>query len=112
MVFLLRLIWTKVVAGASRLPESAPGWEHSAARLVHTGLYVGVFGVVLSGLGIAFAYATPVLSGVVLAAMIGLHELALTILPLLLLAHLAGALWHKLVRRDGVLESMTGPLPV
>lgn len=112
VVFLLRLIWTKAVAGASRLPESAPGWEHAAARLVHTGLYIAVFAIVLSGLGIAFAYATPVLGGVVLAAMIGLHELALTILPLLLLAHLAGALWHKLVRRDGVLESMTGPLPV
>jgi cytochrome b561 len=44
--------------------------------------------------------------------MIGLHEIALTLMPLLLLSHIAGALWHKVVRRDGILESMTGRLPV
>lgn len=111
-VFLLRLIWTKAVAGASRLPDAAPGWEHRAARLVHAGLYFGVFAIVLSGLGIALAYATPALGGLFLAAMLGLHELALTALPMLLLVHMVGALWHKVIRRDGVLESMTGPLSV
>nr|MDJ0827810.1 hypothetical protein [Rhodobacter sp.] len=50
--------------------------------------------------------------GTIVKAMIGLHELALTIVPLLLLTHFAGALWHKIVRRDGVLESMTGRLPI
>ncbi|WP_424966544.1 cytochrome b [Dinoroseobacter sp. S375] len=111
-VFLLRLLWTKAVAGASRLPEAAPGWEHAASRVVHGGLYASVFLIVLSGLGIALAYATPILGGLFLGAMLGLHELALAALPLFLLVHVAGALWHKLIRRDGVLESMTGALPV
>ena len=44
--------------------------------------------------------------------MIGLHEATLVALPLLLGLHVAGALWHKVIRRDGVLESMTGRLPV
>lgn len=44
--------------------------------------------------------------------MIAVHEFALMVVPVLLLAHVAGALWHKFVRRDGVLESMTGRLPV
>ena len=111
-LFALRLFWTKRIAGETRLPAEAPKWEHFASKAVHIGLYVGVFGIVLSGLGIALAYTTPALSGLFMAAMLGLHELALTALPLLLLTHIAGALWHKVVRRDGVLESMTGKLPV
>ena len=31
-------------------------------------------------------------------------------MPMLLLVHICGALWHKFVRRDGVLESMTVPM--
>lgn len=111
-VFVLRLLWTKGVAGTTRLPETAPKWEHFASRTVHIGLYVAVFGIVLSGLGIAFGFATPMLGGWFIAAMVGLHEAALVALPLLLAIHIAGALWHKFVRRDGVLESMTGRLPL
>lgn len=111
-LFLVRLLWTKGVAGATRLPAEAPRWEHAASRAVHIGLYAGVFGIVLSGLGIALGYSVPALGGLFMAAMIGLHEFALAALPLLLIAHIAGALWHKVVRRDQVLESMTGRLPV
>ena len=110
-IFTLRLFWTKRIAGATRLPADAPRWEHIASRGVHVGLYAGVYGIVLSGLGIAFAYATPGLGGMFLDAMIGLHEVALAALPVLLVAHIAGALWHKFMRRDAVLESMTGRLP-
>ncbi len=111
-LFLLRLFWTKRIAGATRLPQDAPSWERLASRAIHLGLYAGVFMIVLSGLGIALGFTTPILGGVFMTAMIGLHEMSLTVLPLLLLIHVAGALWHKLVRRDGVLESMTGRLPV
>ena len=111
-LFVFRLYWTKRVAGATRLPKEAPYWEHKASKAVHNGLYVLVFAIVLSGLAIALGHSVPLLSGLFLSAMIGLHEVVLTLLPLLLLVHVAGALWHKLVRRDGVLESMTGKLPI
>ena len=111
-LFLLRLIWTKRVAGSSRLPQDAPRWEHLASRAVHLGLYASVFAIILSGLGIALGYATPMLGGLFLGAMLDLHELSLAIVPLLLVAHVAGALWHKVLRRDAVLGSMTGRLPV
>ena len=110
-VFFVRLIWTQKIGGTTRLPETAPRWEHHASRAVHLGLYASVFGICATGLGIAFAYATPALGGMFMTAMLGLHEIALTAMPLLLLAHIAGALWHKVIRRDGVLESMTGRLP-
>ena len=106
-VFALRLLWTTAVGGITRLPASAPRWEHVASRSVHIGLYASVFGIVLSGLGIALGFATPALGGLFLTAMLGLHEMTLAALPMLLILHIAGALWHKFVRRDGILESMT-----
>ena len=72
---------------------------------MHIGLYASVFGIVITGLLIALGYATPVLSGIFLTAMIGAHEAVLTILPLLLLAHVAGALWHKFVFQDRTILS-------
>ncbi len=111
-LFVVRLLWTKKIAGETRLPKDAPKWEHQASRAVHWGLYASVFGIVLSGLGIALGFSVPALGGIFLTAMLGLHEVTLTLMPLLLISHIAGALWHKLVRRDGVLESMTGQLPV
>lgn len=106
--FMVRLLWTKGVAGSTRLPQDAPQWEHKASHIVQIGLYASVFGIVLTGLGISLGFSTPMLSGIFLTAMIGLHEIVLTIMPLFLLTHIAGALWHKFIRRDGVMESMTG----
>jgi cytochrome b561 len=79
---------------------------------VHYGLYGSVFTIVGTGLAIAYAYASPVLGGVFIDVLIAVHEAALAILPPLILIHIAGALWHKVIRRDGVLESMTGKLPI
>lgn len=106
LLFFVRLFWTKRISGATRLPRNAPGWERVTSKAVHLGLYLTVFGIVLSGLGIALGYATPVLSGIFLTSMIGLHEVTLTILPLLLIVHVVGALWHRFIRRDGVFQSM------
>ncbi|MEL6599598.1 MAG: cytochrome b/b6 domain-containing protein [Pseudomonadota bacterium] len=111
-LFILRLFWTKQVAGSTRLPSDAPAWERLASQTVHLGLYASVFGIVLTGFGIALGYTVPVLGGLFLTAMVGAHEMVLVIMPLLLLIHVAGALWHKFVRRDAVLESMTGKLPI
>ena len=107
-LFGVRLLWTKFVGGTTRLPASAPKWEHVASSVVFVGLYASVFGIVLTGLGIALGFAVPALSGFFLGAMLGLHEVALAVMPLMLIVHIAGALWHRVFRRDGVLESMTG----
>lgn len=107
-VFVLRYFWTKS-AGNTRLPDGAPRWEHGLSRAVHLGLYAGVFGIILSGLAIAAAYALPGM-GFLIGGAVALHEFFLAALPILLALHIAGALWHKFIRRDGVLESMTGRL--
>lgn len=111
-VFLFRLFWTHKIAGATRLPEVAPKWEHFLSRIVHYGLYSSVFTIVGTGLAIAYAYTSSFFNGFFMDAMIVLHEVALTVLPVLIITHVAGALWHKFIRRDGILESMTGKLPI
>ena len=73
-LFMVRLIWTRYVGGVTRLPAEAPRWEHLASRAVHFGLYAAVFGIVLTGLGIALGVSVPVLGGLFLSAMIGLHD--------------------------------------
>ncbi|MBT8459332.1 MAG: hypothetical protein HKP37_03080 [Boseongicola sp.] len=112
LFFLFRLFWTQMVAGATRLPQAAPKWEHAASRTVHYGLYGSVFTIVGSGLAIAFAYRSAVLGDWFINATIAIHEAALAVLPVLIATHVAGALWHKVIRRDGVLESMTGKFPI
>lgn len=108
LLFVVRFVWTKVFAGQTRLPVNAPKWEQVASQVVHTGLYANVFGIVLSGLAIAFVSTAPALGNAVMAVATELHEVFLGVLPVLLIAHIAGAIWHKIVRNDGVLEGMIG----
>lgn len=110
LLFAFRLFWTQKIGGATRLPQAAPWWEHMASRVVHYGLYGSVFTIVGSGLAIAFAYASPLFGDFTIAALTVVHEAALAVLPVLIGVHVAGALWHWVIRRDGVLESMTGRL--
>ncbi len=106
VLFAARFVWMEFFnGGASRLPAHAPRWEHVLSRFAHYGIYVGVAAIILTGLGIAyFASGAPTS----LAIMLGLHEFATAVTALLIFTHIAGALWHKFVRRDGVWESMGG----
>ncbi len=112
LLFAFRLFWTQKIGGATRLSSAAPKWEHFASRAVHYGLYGSVFTIVGSGLAIAYGYTSSFLGGFFVNAMVAVHEASLAILPILIVTHIAGALWHKFIRRDGVLESMTGKLPI
>ena len=95
-----------------------------AAQLSHYALYVLMITMPLIGWGMLSAAAYPVVlfGGVHLLAILpqsdGLHTLlwnahfylALVFFALVLL-HIAAALFHALVRRDGVFDAMA-PLPI
>lgn len=112
LLFAFRLLWAQKIGGATRLPSAAPKWEHFASRCVHYGLYGSVFTIVGTGLAIAYAFASTLMGDLFINTMIFIHEAALAVLPVLIVTHIAGALWHKVIRRDSVMESMTGKLPV
>ena len=106
LAFVARFFWMQRINGHTRLAPDAPKWEHLLSRLAHHGIYIGVGLIVLSGLAIAYGLSTPMLGGVFVSAMIGLHEVSLAATAVLLGAHIVGALWHKFVRKDGIWESM------
>ena len=116
---LLRLI-VRLVAGSPGLPADLPGPMKLAARLSHLALYGLMIAMPLLGWAMLSAAAYPALmvGGWSLPAIVpqsdSLHTalwnahraLALVFFALILL-HLAGGLFHALVRRDGVFQAMT-----
>jgi cytochrome b561 len=105
--------------GAPRLPADLPVPMKLAAELSHYALYLAMIGMPLIGWAMLSAAEYPVVlwSGVHLPAILPqsdrLHALlwdahywlAFAFFALILL-HVAAALFHALVRRDGVFQSM------
>jgi cytochrome b561 len=119
---LVRLV-VRLRSGAPPLPVDLPEPMKLAAYLSHYAFYVLMIGLPLIGWGMLSAAAYPVVlfGGVHLPAILpqsdSLHTLlwnahfylAFAFFALILL-HIAAALFHGLVRRDGVFEAMV-PVP-
>jgi cytochrome b561 len=115
---LVRLV-VRLGYGAPSLPVDLPEPMKLAAHLSHYALYVLMIGMPLIGWGMLSAAAYPVvlLGGVHLPAILpqsdSLHALlwnahfylAFVFFAVIML-HVAAALFHALVRRDGVFEAM------
>ncbi|MBP1807008.1 cytochrome b [Rubellimicrobium aerolatum] len=101
----------------SRLPAEAPWWERLLAGLVHKGIYLSIAAVILTGF--AMAWLAPSDVTVIGPGFFGiqtttrfalardLHEFMAELLGWLFAAHFVGALWHRVVRHDGVLRSIS-----
>ncbi|KAA2236639.1 cytochrome b [Salinarimonas soli] len=106
---------------APRLPADLPAWQRVTAHASHVALYALMIGLPLVGWAMLSAARYPIVlfgplvlppimpaSPVLYAALRGLHTVLAYGLAAIVLLHLAAALMHGLVRRDGVLASMTG----
>jgi cytochrome b561 len=104
-------------------PAGTPPWQGRAAHLAHWGLYGLIFAVTLSGWVLTGTMRTPVsidLFGFIGVPQLGTagspshklieeaHELLANVLIGLVVVHVAAALYHHLVLRDGVLLRMLG----
>jgi cytochrome b561 len=112
----LRLLWRLF----NPLPLSLPGtpwWQDRAARLAHLALYVlmfavplsGVLGAWLGGKAINLFWVTTLASPLARdraweKAAEGAHEALANALLFVVAAHVAAALWHHFIRRDGTLR--------
>ena len=109
--------WVRGPDGGTRLPKDAPWWEQRLSRLVHVSIYVAIGAILLSGFAMAYFATSDVVvdtnAEVVLTMsprfsfLRGVHLVGLAILARLLVLHLLGALWHRLVRHDGIMQSIS-----
>lgn len=114
----LRLLW-RLTHPAPPYPATMPGWQRTAANSLHSLLYVLMFAVPLSGYlytlsaGIPVVYfglfelpviidANPALKPVLK----GVHYWLNMTLAACVAIHVAAALKHQFIDRDGVLKRM------
>ncbi len=103
------------------LPSDLPGWQRLAAHVSHLALYVLMFALPLVGWSMLSAGGYPVVlfgtfqlpplvpvQPLLFAVLRQGHTLLAFLLFALILGHLAAALFHAWIRRDGVFRSMIG----
>ncbi|MBS0333704.1 MAG: cytochrome b [Proteobacteria bacterium] len=118
LVTLARLTWRLRFAQTPPLPADLPAVQKLAARLNEAALYAILLIQPLSGLAQSLARGKPfVLFGLQVPRLMArdksaaglfhdIHELAADLLIGLVVLHVGAALFHGLVRRDGVLGAM------
>lgn len=117
-IMLLRLA-TRLANPPAHLPAGTPRFIRFAARANHAGLYLLLIYMPIMGFlatnawGFPFVWLklvsipSPIGSNEALAPSLSYaHWLGAIALGLAILAHLGGALYHALIRRDGVLQRM------
>lgn len=121
LVLVLLRIAMRLTQRVPALPGDMPGWQRLAAHCSHLALYAMLLAQPLVGWTMQSAGGYPVVlwGGFELPALVqpsvqlhavlrGAHSVIAYALLLTILLHLAAALFHRLIRRDDVLPSMTG----
>lgn len=109
--------------GAPLLPADLPDWQTLAAKTSHWLLYILMIVIPLLGWGVRSAGGWPVtlFQGMTLPPIVPVsptwyavlrdaHGVLAWLLFAVVLMHLAAALMHAWIRRDGVFSSMVGPI--
>ena len=93
----------------SSLPPDTPRAQKILAKAVHYGMYIGMISIAFSGLVIGSLYWLGLKSGIIIEALIGWHEVSVSIVYWLVGLHLVGAIYHRF-KNDGVWQSMVPSL--
>ncbi|WP_372398243.1 cytochrome b [Azospirillum sp. HJ39] len=109
----------RLARGVPDLPSSMTPVERGASHAVHLGLYALMLAIPLVGVGLTwlrgdtlsffglFTIPSPVEADRTLGRSVkDIHELGANLILALAALHAAAALWHHLIRRDGVLARM------
>ncbi len=117
-LLVLRLLW-RLSHKAPELPWEMPLWERAGAQLSHFLLYVLMIALPLTGWVISSASNVPfrIFWAIPLPAIVApdkgladlfatIHAWLVTLLALVLVAHVGAALRHHYVRKDAVLTRM------
>jgi cytochrome b561 len=117
-LMLVRLAW-RALNPAPALPDTLQPYERVLARITHTGLYVLVIALPLTGWIMSSARGFPVSwfdvfqlpnlvrrNAALYHAMVRLHVLLAIALGLILVLHIAAAIKHHFVLKDDTLRRM------
>lgn len=109
----------RAVEGFPPLPSSLPAWQQAAARGTHLALFALIFIVPALGFAGTSMCCSPVnyfwlipipieLPGGMDRAetVLDWHKAAVFLMAAILCLHVGAALWHRIVRHDGVWERM------
>jgi cytochrome b561 len=111
----LRLVWWLAIDRRPKPFAGVPPLQARAAKLVHGLLYGAILVLAASGIALmTLSGARPILMGEVAGALPDfwnyppryVHGAVAWLLAILVLTHVAAALHHQLVRRDGVMRRM------
>jgi cytochrome b561 len=120
-IFIVMLIIRRIRLVRPPLPSSMPRWETIAAELNHRVFYVLMALMTLTGyLASSFSRYGPNLFGIALphwgwenatlrANFTAVHRISALIFAVLIAIHIAAALKHLLVDKDGVFQRMLPP---
>jgi cytochrome b561 len=87
------------------LPEETSALQKLAAKVVHLGMYASLAAIAISGILIGGIYWMGMKDGLLIEAIIAVHELAVTTSYSLIGLHISAAVFHRF-KHDGVWNSM------
>ena len=104
LLLTVRFLYMKKTQQSS-LPEQTPEVQKLAAKVVHTGMYVCLAAIPLSGLIIGLLFWLGIKDGILIDIGIGIHEFVVSVIYWLIGVHISAAIYHRL-KKDGVWSSM------
>ena len=104
LLLLIRFIYMKTTQKTS-LPQSTPRSQVIAAKVVHSGMYICLALIPLTGLLIGLLFWLGLEDGFLINLVVGSHELVVSLIYWLIGLHILAASYHRL-KKDGVWSSM------
>jgi cytochrome b561 len=89
----------------SALAENTSQLQKIAAKFVHMGMYVSLGSIAMTGLAIGGLYWLGLQEGLIIEAVISIHEFSVSATYWLVAVHILGAIFHRF-KNDGVWTAM------
>jgi len=105
LILLLGRFFYMTKTQRSALPENTSYIQKIAAKLVHLGMYISLGSIALTGLGIGGLYWIGLKDGLIMEAVISIHEFSVTATYWLVGVHILAAVYHRF-KADGVWSAM------
>ena len=104
LLLLIRFVYMRTTQKTS-LPQSTPRSQVIAAKVVHSGMYICLALIPLTGLLIGLLFWLGLEDGFLNNLVVGSHELVVSLIYWLIGLHILAASYHRL-KKDGVWSSM------